>query len=80
VSWATSKARTFASNIASAEGNEDLLPTLATELVGLNIDVIVTYASGVFAAQRATATIPIVTTPMSASSAASRDRLATSRD
>jgi len=44
----------------SAEGNEDLLPTLATELVGLNIDVIVTYASGVFAAQRATATIPIV--------------------
>jgi putative tryptophan/tyrosine transport system substrate-binding protein len=44
----------------SAEGNEDLLPALATELVGLNVDVIVTYASGVFAAQRATATIPIV--------------------
>jgi ABC-type uncharacterized transport system substrate-binding protein len=43
-----------------AEGDESRLLGLATELVGLNVDVIVTYASGVFAAQRATATIPIV--------------------
>jgi putative ABC transport system substrate-binding protein len=43
-----------------AEGDEDRLPGLATELVGLNVDVIVTYATGVFAARRATATIPIV--------------------
>jgi putative ABC transport system substrate-binding protein len=43
-----------------AEGDMDRLPGLATELVGLNVDVIVTYATGVPAAQRATATIPIV--------------------
>jgi putative tryptophan/tyrosine transport system substrate-binding protein len=43
-----------------ADGHEDRLPALATELVALNIDVIVTYGTGVFAAQRATATIPIV--------------------
>jgi putative tryptophan/tyrosine transport system substrate-binding protein len=43
-----------------ADGDEDRLPALATELVALNVDVIVTYATGVFAAQRATATIPIV--------------------
>jgi hypothetical protein len=30
------------------------------ELAALNVDVIVTYATGIFAAQRATATIPIV--------------------
>jgi putative tryptophan/tyrosine transport system substrate-binding protein len=44
----------------SAEGHEDRLRALATELVDLNVNVIVTYASGVFAAQRATAIIPIV--------------------
>jgi ABC-type uncharacterized transport system substrate-binding protein len=44
----------------SAEGNEDRLPALAAELAGLNVNVIVTYASGVFAAQRATTTTPIV--------------------
>jgi putative tryptophan/tyrosine transport system substrate-binding protein len=38
----------------------DLLPGLAAELVRLNVDVIVTYATGVAAAQRATSTIPIV--------------------
>jgi putative ABC transport system substrate-binding protein len=43
-----------------AEGNEDRLPALATELVSLNVDVIVTYATGVYAARQATATIPIV--------------------
>jgi putative ABC transport system substrate-binding protein len=43
-----------------AEGDNDRLPGLAAELVGLNVDVIVTYATGVPAAQRATATIPIV--------------------
>jgi putative tryptophan/tyrosine transport system substrate-binding protein len=43
-----------------AEGDSDRLPGLAAELVGLNVDVIVTHATGVPVAQRATATIPIV--------------------
>jgi len=43
-----------------ADGHEDRLPALAAELVALNVHVIVTYGTGVFAAQRATATIPIV--------------------
>lgn len=43
-----------------ADGDNDLLPGLATELVKLKVDVIVTYASGVRAARGATATIPIV--------------------
>ena len=43
-----------------ADGHEDRLPALAGELVALKVDVIVTYGTGVFAAQRATATIPIV--------------------
>jgi len=37
-----------------------LLLGVATELVRLNVDVIVTYATAVLAAQRATRTIPIV--------------------
>jgi putative ABC transport system substrate-binding protein len=44
----------------SADGDNDLLPHLATELVHLNVDLIVTYATGVPAARRATTTIPIV--------------------
>jgi putative ABC transport system substrate-binding protein len=43
-----------------AEGNNDLLPGLAIELVRLNVDVIVTYATGVPAAQHATSTTPII--------------------
>jgi putative ABC transport system substrate-binding protein len=43
-----------------AEGDSDLLLAVASELVRLNVDVIVTYATGVLAAQRATKTIPIV--------------------
>jgi len=43
-----------------AEGDDDRLGGLATELLDLNVDVIVTYATGVFAARRATTTIPIV--------------------
>ncbi len=42
------------------EGDSDLLLGAATELVGLNVEVIVTYATAVLAAQRATQTIPIV--------------------
>jgi putative ABC transport system substrate-binding protein len=42
------------------EGDSDLLFGAATELVGLHVDVIVTYATAVLAAQRATRTIPIV--------------------
>ena len=38
----------------------DSLPGLAIELIRLNVDVIVTYATGVPAAQRTTSTIPIV--------------------
>ena len=43
-----------------AEGDAARLGTLATELVSLNVDVLVTYATGVPAAKRATTTIPIV--------------------
>jgi len=44
----------------SAYGDERRLASLAAELVGLNVDLIVTQGAGVFAAQRATSTIPIV--------------------
>jgi putative ABC transport system substrate-binding protein len=43
-----------------ADGDDDRLSTLANELVRANVDVIVTYATGVTAAQRVTSTIPIV--------------------
>jgi putative ABC transport system substrate-binding protein len=44
-----------------AEGNYDRLPGLAAELVGLNVDVIVTYGTPAsLAAERATGTSPIV--------------------
>lgn len=43
-----------------ADGDNTLLPELAAELVRLNVDVIVTYATGVPAAKSATSTIPIV--------------------
>jgi putative tryptophan/tyrosine transport system substrate-binding protein len=44
-----------------AEGKADYLPALAAELVGLNVDVIVTSATpSVLAAKKATSTIPIV--------------------
>jgi len=43
-----------------AERNEDRLPAIAAELVALKVDVIVTYATGIFAAFNATKTIPIV--------------------
>jgi len=46
-----------------AEGHDDRLPELATELVGLKVDVIVTTGTpGTLAAKRATQTIPIVMT------------------
>ena len=43
-----------------AGGDNDRISSLATELIGLNVDVIVTYATGVPAARRMTTTIPIV--------------------
>ena len=43
-----------------ADGDMDRLPALARELVDQNVDVIVTYATGVFAVQGETKTIPIV--------------------
>src|SRR5262245_53869222 len=43
-----------------ADGREERLPELATQLVRLNPDVIVSHSIGVAAAQRATSTIPIV--------------------
>jgi putative tryptophan/tyrosine transport system substrate-binding protein len=43
-----------------ADGNYDGLSAPAAELVAAQVDVIVTYATGVIAARRATATIPIV--------------------
>jgi ABC-type uncharacterized transport system substrate-binding protein len=44
----------------SSEGDEDRLFALAKELIALNVDVIVTYATGVPAARHASSTIPIV--------------------
>ena len=43
-----------------ARDDEARLPALAGELAALNVDVIVTYAAGVFCARQATSTIPIV--------------------
>jgi putative ABC transport system substrate-binding protein len=43
-----------------AEGDAARLGAMAAELAGLNVDVLVTYATGVPAAKRATTTIPIV--------------------
>jgi putative ABC transport system substrate-binding protein len=43
-----------------AEGDANRLPRLVAELVALNVEVIVSYATGVPAARRVTATIPIV--------------------
>jgi putative ABC transport system substrate-binding protein len=55
--------RTIAIEYRWAEGRFDRLPELASELVGLKVDVIVTAAPpSVRAAQRATTTIPIVMT------------------
>ena len=44
-----------------AEGDESRLPALASELVALNVDVIVTSGPALFAPRQATSTIPIVT-------------------
>ena len=44
-----------------AEGRDDRLPHLAAELVGLNVDVLVTYGTpGTHAVKQATTTIPVV--------------------
>jgi putative ABC transport system substrate-binding protein len=43
-----------------ADGTAERLSSLAGELANLKVDIIVTFASGVVAAARATATIPIV--------------------
>ena len=43
-----------------ADADLDRLPALAAELVGLNVDIIVTHSVGTDAARRVTATIPIV--------------------
>jgi putative ABC transport system substrate-binding protein len=53
--------KTIAIEFRWAEGHVDRLPTLAAELVGLNVALIVTYGTpGALAAKRATQTIPIV--------------------
>ena len=52
--------RDFQIEFRYADGDNDRLVGLAAELVALNVDVIVSYATGVNAARRATATIPIV--------------------
>lgn len=53
--------QTIVLDVLSAQGELDRLPTLAAELVGRNVDVIVASGpQGVRAARRATGTIPIV--------------------
>jgi len=55
------ESRNIVVEVRSAEGKYDRLPALATELVHLKVDVIVTTASpATMAAQQATKTIPIV--------------------
>jgi len=54
------EARNIHIEYRSSEGDEDRLFALAKELIALNVDVIVTYATGVPAARRASSTIPIV--------------------
>jgi putative tryptophan/tyrosine transport system substrate-binding protein len=56
-----SEGRNFVFQTRSAEGNTARLPHLASELVGLQVDVIVaTFTPCALAAKQATATIPIV--------------------
>jgi putative ABC transport system substrate-binding protein len=43
-----------------AEGHNDRLPGLAAELLGMNVDVIVSSSNGVYVAAQATSTVPIV--------------------
>jgi putative ABC transport system substrate-binding protein len=43
-----------------AGGDNDRLPSLVAELIGLDVDIIVTYATGIPAARRLTMTTPIV--------------------
>jgi putative ABC transport system substrate-binding protein len=43
-----------------AQGDSDRLPNLAAELISLDVDVLVTYATGVPAARRVTTRTPIV--------------------
>ena len=52
--------RTATIEFRYAAGNSERLSRQATELVDLNVDVIVTFSAGVAIAKRATATIPIV--------------------
>jgi putative ABC transport system substrate-binding protein len=52
--------KNFVIEFRFAEGNSDRLPGLATELVSLNVDVIVANGPATVAAQGATSTIPIV--------------------
>src|SRR5260370_36731790 len=53
------KGRNIRIEYRSSEGDEDRLFALAKELIALNVDVIVTYATGVAAARHASSTIPI---------------------
>jgi putative ABC transport system substrate-binding protein len=54
--------KNFRIEYRSTHGDESRLGEMATELVRLNVDVIVTAGSGVYAARRATSTMPIVMT------------------
>jgi putative ABC transport system substrate-binding protein len=56
--WIDGKTATI--DFRYAAGNSERLAQMATELVDLNVDVIVTFSAGVAVAKRATATIPIV--------------------
>jgi putative tryptophan/tyrosine transport system substrate-binding protein len=57
--------RSVAIEYRSAEGALERLPVLANELLGLNVDIIVTLATpGALAAKQATNTVPIVVAAM----------------
>ena len=83
---AMSRAENLHIEFRYADADLDQLPALAAELVGRNVDIIVTYSVGTFAARRVTATIPIVLKPLAlislqrASLGALLVRAGTSRD
>ena len=61
VNWAMSRGKNLLIESRWADGNYDCLPDLATELVGLKVDLILTSGTpGTRAAKSATTTIPII--------------------